>query len=94
MFSEIKKILSLLLSVAFSSIGFIAAITVAALSVREVSTNPYLVGFPNALGVGGAFVGTQIFDYFSKTKHSKLTQKKFQKLYSIQKQRRIFFMPP
>ena len=41
MFSEIKKILSLLLSVAFSSIGFIAAITVAALSVREVSTNPY-----------------------------------------------------
>ena len=50
--SEIKKILSLLLSVAFSSIGFIAAITVAALSVREVSTNPYLVGFPNALGVG------------------------------------------
>ena len=66
MFSEIKKILSLLLSVAFSSIGFIAAITVAALSVREVSANPYLVGFPNALGVGGAFVGTQIFDYFSK----------------------------
>ena len=43
MFSEIKKILSLLLSVAFSSIGFIAAITVAALSVREVSANPYLV---------------------------------------------------
>jgi len=72
MFSEIKKILSLLLSVAFSSIGFIAAITVAALSVREVSTNPYLVGFPNALGVGGAFVGTQIFDYFSK-KYSRLS---------------------
>ena len=66
MFYEVKKILSLLLSVAFSSIGFIAAITVAALSVREVSTNPYLVGFPNALGVGGAFVGTQIFDFFSK----------------------------
>jgi len=72
MFSEIKKILSLLLSVAFSSIGFIAAITVAALSVREVSANPYLVGFPNALGVGGAFVGTQIFDYFSK-KYSRLS---------------------
>ena len=62
MFSEIKNIFSILLSVAFSSIGFIAAITVAALSVREVSTNPYLVGFPNALGVGGAFVGTQIYD--------------------------------
>ena len=72
MFPEIKKILSLLLSVAFSSIGFIAAITVAALSVREVTKNPYLVGFPNALGVGGAFVGTQIFDYFSK-KYSRLT---------------------
>ena len=72
MFPEIKKIFSLLLSVAFSSIGFIAAITVAALAVREVSTNPYLVGFPNALGVGGAFVGTQIFDYFSK-KYSRLT---------------------
>ena len=72
MFPEIKKIFSLLLSVAFSSIGFIAAITVAALAVREVSSNPYLVGFPNALGVGGAFVGTQIFDYFSK-KYSRLT---------------------
>ena len=72
MFYEVKKILSLLLSVAFSSIGFIAAITVAALSVREVSTNPYLVGFPNALGVGGAFVGTQIFDFFSK-RYSRLT---------------------
>ena len=71
MFYEVKKILSLLLSVAFSSIGFIAAITVAALSVREVSTNPYLVGFPNALGVGGAFVGTLIFDFFSK-KYSRL----------------------
>ena len=66
MLHEVKKIFSLLLSVAFSSIGFIAAITVAALSVREVSTNPYLVGFPNALGVGGAFIGTQIFDFFSK----------------------------
>ena len=66
MYSEIKNIFSILLSVAFSSIGFIAAITVAALSVREVSTNPYLVGFPNALGVGGAFVGTQIYDFLSK----------------------------
>ena len=60
MFSEIKKIFSILLSVAFSSIGFIAAITVAALSVREVSTNPYLVGFPNALGVGGAVSYTHL----------------------------------
>ena len=72
MFPEIKKILSLLLSVAFSSIGFVAAITVAALSVREVSSNPYLVGFPNALGVGGAFVGNKIFDFFSN-KYSRLS---------------------
>ena len=70
MFSEIKKILSLLLSVAFSSIGFIAAITVAALSVREVSANPYLVGFPNALGVGGAFVGTQILGWMKMTNNN------------------------
>lgn len=71
MYPEIKKILGLLLSVAFSSIGFVAAITVAALSVREISTNPYLVGFPNALGVGGAFIGNNIFDFFSK-KYSRL----------------------
>ena len=72
MLPEIKKIFSLLLSVAFSAIGFIAAITVAALSVREVSTNPYLVGFPNALGVGGAFVGNKIFDFFSN-RYSRLS---------------------
>ena len=52
MSSEIKKIYNLLFSVGFSSIGFIAAITVTALAVREVTTNPYLVGIPNALGVG------------------------------------------
>ena len=52
MSSEIKKIYNLLFSVGFSSIGFIAAITVTALAVREVTTNPYLVGAPNALGVG------------------------------------------
>ena len=62
MSSEIKKIYNLLFSVGFSSIGFIAAITVTALAVREVTTNPYLVGAPNALGVGGAYVGTQIFE--------------------------------
>ena len=50
MSSEIKKIYNLLFSVGFSSIGFIAAITVTALAVREVTTNPYLVGAPNALG--------------------------------------------
>jgi MFS family permease len=66
MSSEIKKIYNLLFSVGFSSIGFIAAITVTALAVREVTSNPYLVGIPNALGVGGAFVGTQIFDYLQK----------------------------
>ena len=55
MSSEIKKIYNLLFSVGFSSIGFIAAITVTALAVREVTTNPYLVGAPNALGVGGAY---------------------------------------
>ena len=51
MSSEIKKIYNLLFSVGFSSIGFIAAITVTALAVREVTTNPYLVGAPNALAL-------------------------------------------
>ena len=66
MLLENKKILHLLLSVAFSSIGFIAAITVTVLAAREVSSNPYFVGFPNAVGVGGAVLGTQIFDRLSQ----------------------------
>jgi MFS family permease len=56
----------LLISVAFSSIGFIAAVTVTVLAAREVSSNPYFVGFPNAVGVGGAIIGTQIFDKLSQ----------------------------
>ena len=72
MSSEIKKIYNLLFSVGFSSIGFIAAITVTALAVREVTTNPYLVGAPNALGVGGAYVGTQIFEYI-QNKYSRMS---------------------
>ena len=72
MSSEIKKIYNLLFSVGFSSIGFIAAITVTALAVREVTTNPYLVGAPNALGVGGAYVGTQIFEYL-QNKYSRMS---------------------
>jgi hypothetical protein len=63
---DIKNILSLLISVGFSSIGFIAAITVTALAAREVSDNPLFVGFPNALGVGGGVLGTQIYYYLSK----------------------------
>jgi len=63
---EIKNILSLLISVGFSSIGFIAAITVTALAAREVSDNPLFVGLPNALGVGGGVLGTQIYYYLSK----------------------------
>ena len=63
---EIRKILNLLVSVAFSSIGFIAAVTVTVLAAREVSSNPYFVGFPNAVGVGGAIIGTQIFDKLSQ----------------------------
>ena len=58
MFNEIKKISSLLLSVAFSSIGFIASITVTVLAAREVSSNPLFVGFPNAVGVGGCLLYT------------------------------------
>ena len=50
MLTEIRKISSLLLSVAFSSIGFIASITVTVLAAREVSNNPLFVGFPNAVG--------------------------------------------
>ena len=69
MSSEIKKIYNLLFSVGFSSIG---AITVTALAVREVTTNPYLVGAPNALGVGGAYVGTQIFEYL-QNKYSRMS---------------------
>jgi len=66
MLKEIKKISSLLLSVGFSSIGFIAAITVTVLAAREVSNNPLFVGFPNAIGVGGATLGTQLFYILSK----------------------------
>ena len=66
MLLEIKKIVHLLLSVAFSSIGFIAAVTITVLAAREVSSNPYFVGFPNAVGVGGAVLGTQIFDRLSQ----------------------------
>ena len=66
MISEIKKIFHLLLSVAFSSTGFIAAVTITALAAREVSSNPYLIGFPNAVGVAGAVIGTQMFDRMSQ----------------------------
>ena len=66
MIHEIKKIFHLLLSVAFSSTGFIAAVTITVLAAREVSSNPYLIGFPNALGVGGAVIGTQLFDRMSQ----------------------------
>ncbi len=66
MIHEIKKIFHLLLSVAFSSTGFIAAVTITVLAAREVSSNPYLIGFPNALGVGGAVIGTQLFDKMSQ----------------------------
>ena len=71
MISDIKKIMGLLLSVGFSSIGFIAAITVTVLAAREVSSNPLFLGFPNAVGVGGAFLGTQMFYKISK-KYSRL----------------------
>ena len=66
MISEIRKISSLLLSVAFSSIGFIASITVTVLAAREVSSNPLFVGFPNAVGVGGAVLGTRMIYLISK----------------------------
>lgn len=66
MIKEIKNISSLLISVGFSSIGFIAAVTVTALAAREVSDNPLFVGFPNALGVGGGVLGTQIYYFLSK----------------------------
>ena len=71
MITDAKKIFGLLLSVGFSSIGFIAAITVTVLAAREVSNNPLLLGFPNAVGVGGAFLGTQMFYKISK-KYSRL----------------------
>ena len=71
MISESRKISGLLLSVAFSSIGFIAAITVTVLAAREVSSNQLFLGFPNAVGVGGAFIGTQMFYKISK-KYSRL----------------------
>ena len=66
MISEIKKIFHLLLSVAFSSTGFIAAVAITVLAAREVSSNPYLIGFPNAVGVAGAVIGTQMFDRMSQ----------------------------
>ena len=58
MITDTKKIIGLLLSVGFSSIGFIAAITVTVLAAREVSNNPLFLGFPNAVGVGGASAST------------------------------------
>ena len=67
MLTEIRKISSLLLSVAFSSIGFIASITVTVLAAREVSNNPLFVGFPNAVGVGGAVLGTRMIYLISKS---------------------------
>jgi len=70
MISEVKKIFHLLLSVAFSSTGFIAAVTITVLAAREVSSNSYLIGFPNAVGVAGAVIGTQMFDKMSQ-KYSK-----------------------
>ena len=70
MIQEVKKIFHLLLSVAFSSTGFIAAVTITVLAAREVSSNPYLIGFPNAVGVAGAVIGTQMFDKMSQ-KYSK-----------------------
>jgi len=70
MISEVKKIFHLLLSVAFSSTGFIAAVTITVLAAREVSSNTYLIGFPNAVGVAGAVIGTQMFDKMSQ-KYSK-----------------------
>ena len=51
---------------AFSSIGFIASITVTVLAAREVSSNPLFVGFPNAVGVGGAILGTRMIYLISK----------------------------
>ena len=66
MIQEVKKIFHLLLSVAFSSTGFIAAVTITVLAAREVSSNPYLIGFPNAVGVAGAVIGTQMFDSMSQ----------------------------
>ena len=66
MISEVRKIFHLLLSVAFSSTGFIAAVTITVLAAREVSSNPYLIGFPNAVGVAGAVIGTQMFDRMSQ----------------------------
>ena len=72
MSSEFKKIYNLLFSVGFSSIGYIAAVTVTALAVREVATNPYLVGIPNALGVGGAYIGTKIFEHL-QNKYSRMS---------------------
>ena len=66
MISEVKKIFHLLLSVAFSSTGFIAAVTITVLAAREVSSNPYLIGFPNAVGVAGAVIGTQMFERMSQ----------------------------
>jgi len=55
---EIKKIFHLLLSVAFSSTGFIAAVTITVLAAREVTSNPYLIGFPNAVGVNTFLIGS------------------------------------
>ena len=37
------------------------------LAAREVSSNPLFVGFPNAVGVGGAVIGTRMIYLISKS---------------------------
>ncbi len=72
MIKDLKSISSLLLSVAFSSIGFIAAITVTTLAAREVSSSPLFLGFPNAVGVAGAVLGTRMI-FLLSNRFSRLT---------------------
>ena len=66
MITDAKKIFGLLLSVGFSSIGFIAAITVTVLAAREVSNNPLFLGFPNAVGVVVRLLEPKCFIKFQK----------------------------
>jgi len=66
MITDTRKIFGLLLSVGFSSIGFIAAITVTVLAAREVSNNPLFLGFPNAVVLVVRFLEPKCFIKFRK----------------------------
>ena len=65
MLKELSKIFSLLLAIIFSTTGYLASLTITALVASEVMPNQLFVGVPNAITVGGAFIGAKMIGYLS-----------------------------